>query len=100
MKAKEYYTTIKPAIELGTATAITDAVNQMFLMMNREVYDMQEKRHVRFDRGMYPIIKEMNDKWNAVVRLVERDFGESPIIYDGYKEFWIRKIPGLKEHVK
>ncbi len=80
MKAKEYYASIKEAIETGTATALKKAIDEMFLGMNHEVQELQKKRHVRFDRGIFPIIKEMNDKWNAVVSLIENDYGESPIV--------------------
>lgn len=99
MKAKEYYSPIKDAIEAGTATALKNAVDNMFLGMSREVQELQEKRHVRIDRGIFPIIKEMNDKWNAVVNLIEKDYGESPVIRDGFKKYWIAKIPELGIHI-
>lgn len=99
MKAKEYYASIKEAIEGGTVTGLEDAVDNMFLLMNREMRGLQEKRHVQFDRGLFPIIKEMNDKWNAVVNLIKKDYGESPIIYDGYKKIWVAKMPELKGHI-
>jgi len=41
----------------------------------------------------------MNDKWNAVVNLIESDYGESPIVKDGYKNFWVAKIPELEGHI-
>lgn len=99
MKAKEYYTSVKEAIEIGTATALKNAADNMFLGMNREVQELQEKRHIQFDRGIFPVIKEMNDEWNAVVDLIEKDYGWSPIIRDAYKKFWIAKIPELESHI-
>lgn len=41
----------------------------------------------------------MNDKWNVIVRLVEKDYGQSPLLRDGYKKFWINQIPELEDHV-
>lgn len=99
MKAKEYYIPIKDAIDSGKAEDIKTVVSDMILNMNDEVEELCEKRHVQFDRGIYPIIKEMNDKWNAVVRLVEKDYRQSPILRDGYKKFWINQIPELEGHI-
>ena len=89
MKAKEYYALVKEGIEAGTAT----------MGMNREVRELQEKRHIQFDRGIFPVLKEMNDKWNAVVNLIEKDYGYSPIIRDGFKNFWVAKMPELGRYI-
>lgn len=99
MKAKEYYILVKEGIETGTATELKKAVDEMFLGMNREVQELQKKRNVQFDRGIFPIIKEMNDKWNAVVNLIEKDYGESPIVRNGFRNFWVAKIPELGDHI-
>lgn len=99
IKAKEYYILIKKDIESDTAEGLHNAANTMFLGMNKELLELTEKRHVRFDRGMFSIIKELNDKWNAVVSLIEKDYAMSPILRDGYKKFWIGKIPGLEGNI-
>lgn len=99
MKAKEYYALVKEGIEAGTATALKGAVDEMFMGMNREVRELQEKRHIQFDRGISPVLKEMNDKWNAVVNLIEKDYGYSPIIRDGFKNFWVAKMPELGRYI-
>lgn len=99
MKAKEYYALVKEGIEAGTATALKGAVDEMFMGMNREVRELQEKRHIQFDRGIFPVLKEMNDKWNAVVNLIEKDYGYSPIIRDGFKNFWVAKMPELGRYI-
>lgn len=99
MKAKEYYILLKKEIDDGHTDNIKTVAQGIILDMNREVTELCEKRNVKFDRGLFSIIKEMNDKWNAIVRLLEREYGQSPIIRDGYKKVWIAQIPELKEHV-
>lgn len=99
MKAKEYYIPIKDAIDSGKVEDIKTVVSDMILNMNDEVEELCKKRHVQFDNGVYSIIKEMNDKWNAVARLVEKDYRQSPILRDGYKKFWINQIPELEGHI-
>lgn len=99
MKAIEYYKPVKDAIDSGSETAFDAAISQMVLAMNAEVKDLSEKRHVSLDSGMFPIIKEMNDKWNKVAKLIERDYGEPMLAVDGFKKFWIKQIPELENHI-
>lgn len=93
-KAKEYYELYKVALmnEEKTLKAISDLI----IELNAEVKELQRLRHVKFDRGLIPILKETNQKWNAIVRLFEKEFGESPIRPDGYKIFWLREMPELE----
>lgn len=99
MKAKEYYILVKEAIDGQKADELKTVASEIILNMNDEVEELCKKRHVQFDRGIFPIIKEMNDKWNVIVRLVEKDYGQSPLLRDGYKKFWINQIPELEGHV-
>lgn len=99
MKAKEYYAPIKKAIDAADKEAFDLAIETMLICMVGEVENLRKKRNVRFDRGIFPIIKEMNDKWNAVVDLCEKDYGATPIIRDGYKKFMISEIPELEGHI-
>lgn len=99
MKAKEYYASIKDAIETHDEMMLKDAVDNMFFSMNKEVRSLIKIRNVSLDRGAGPIIKEMNDKWNAVCRLAEKDYGDSPIHRDGYKKYWLGLIPELRRYI-
>lgn len=96
MTAKQYYAPIKKSIDAADKEALDLAVETMLICMVHEVKDLREKRNIRFDRGIFPLIREMNDKWNAVVSLCEKDYGASPIIRDGYKKFMISEIPELE----
>lgn len=58
MKAKEYYALVKEGIEAGTATALKGAVDEMFMGMNREVRELQEKRHIQLTVGYSLFLKK------------------------------------------
>lgn len=42
------------------------------------------KRHVKYDTGIWGVIKDQNDKWNAVMNLFIKKYGETPIARDGF----------------
>ena len=63
--------------------------------MNSEVQNLLKVRHVKTDAGTFPIFKEMNQKWNAIVRLFEKKYGTTPIIKDGFQTYWVHKLPQL-----
>ena len=99
MKAREYYAPIKKAIDAGDKDALDLAVKVMLIGMIGEVRDLRKKRNIHSDRRLISLIKEMNGKWNAVVRLIEKEYGATPIIRDGYKVFMIHEIPELEGHI-
>lgn len=92
-KAKEYYELYK--FDLMDKEKANKALSDLIKDLNEEVKELQQIRHVRFDRGMMPILKETNQKWNAIVRLFEKEYGASPIRADGFKIFWLSKMPEL-----
>lgn len=93
-KAKEYYELYRVA--LTNEERVNQALSDLIKDLNDEVMELQKTRHVKFDRGLMPILKETNQKWNAIVRLFEKEFGASPVKPDGFKIFWINKMPELK----
>ena len=96
-KAKEYYDKYRiRLIDVGTRNR---SVHALIIEFNEEALDLMSMRNVRFDMGVYPIIKELNDKWNAIARLFQREYGTSPIAENGYRRLWLRKMPELKEKI-
>lgn len=93
-KAKEYYELYKVA--LMNEERATQALSNLIKEFNDEVVELQKIRHVKFDRGLMPILKETNQKWNAIVQLFEKEYGASPIKPDGFKIFWLNNMPELK----
>ena len=78
MKAKEYYELYKFDLMSEKDDKVLKAISDLVHDFNKEVTELREIRHVKFDRGMIPILKEMNQKWNAIVRLFQKEYGATP----------------------
>lgn len=95
MKAKDYFTKYEQALVSSDAEECSSAIANMLNEMNSEVQNLLKARHVKTDAGTLPIFKEMNQKWNAIVRLFEKKYGATPIVKDGFQLYWVRKMPQL-----
>ena len=98
MKAKQYADQFMA--ELNTAKTeedINQAAVNLVIQLNKEVEDLKEQRHIKFDRGFIPICKELNQKWNAIVSIIEKRTGQQVLKENGYRDFLFRRIHGLKE---
>jgi hypothetical protein len=69
MKAKDYFTKYEQALVSSDAEECSAAIADM--------------------------LKEMNQKWNAIVRLLEKKYGATPIVKDGFQLYWVRRMPQL-----
>ena len=100
MKAKEYFEKYEEGImdeALETGIHRDGPAAKMLIEFMSEMKQIIEKRHVQFDRGLIPIIREQNQKWNAVVNLFTKKYGDSPIRRDGFYKAMRTEIPELPE---
>lgn len=95
MKAKDYFAKYEQALVSSDPEECSAAIADMLNEMNSEVQNLMKARHVKTDAGTFPVFKEMNLKWNAIVRLFEKKYGATPIVKDGFQVFWVRKLPQL-----
>ena len=94
MKAKEYYAKIKEQ-NPQTAKEMANAIGDVVDGLNNEAKELIKKRHITRGDGCRAIIRELNNKWNAIVTLFEKDYGVSPIKRNRFLELWAEKIPEL-----
>ena len=94
MKAKEYYAKIKEQ-NSQTAEEMANVIGDVVDGLNNEAKELIKKRHITRDDGCRAIIRELNNKWNAIVTLFEKDYGVSPIKRNRFLELWAEKIPEL-----
>lgn len=95
MKAKEYFALYEEGImeEAKSPEIITDGpVSKIFIAFNIEARDLIRSRNVKTDNGLFGVIREMNDKWNAVVNLFHKKYGVSPLKRDGFKIGWMSQL--------
>lgn len=72
------------------------AASKIIIRMNDELFEMQKKRHISTNQGAVSMLKELNDKWNALVTLFEKKYGHSPIVRNGYRTYWLKEMPKLQ----
>ena len=73
----------------------SEAVKGLINDMMGELIDIMETRHVSTDKGAFSVVKELNQKWNAINGKLS-----IPVLsQDGFKKLMIHEIPGLEKYI-
>ena len=99
MKAKEYYAKYKDRIASSDDAESLKGISDMVYEFCMDAKEISEKRKIRTDSGAVSMLRELNDKYNAVCRMFEKDFGVSPIKENGFMNYWRREIPELDQRL-
>lgn len=91
MKAKEYVEKYCEEIAAGDDSAM----RELFLDLSQEVVSLCKSRNVRFAKGQISVIKEVNEKWNAIARKMKKEKGVDILREDGFILFWRQKVPEI-----
>ena len=71
------------------------AVRGLISDMMGELKDIIKARNISTDKGAISVVKELNQKWNAINRKLS-----IPVLSeDGFKKIMVNEIPSLKEHI-
>lgn len=100
MKAKQYFEKHQQEMTCGDEKRVQAAINQLVLELNDEAKDMLKARNVNTDRAAVSILRELNDKYNAVIGLFEKHYGASPLMRDGYLNLWKNRIPTIQQYLR
>ena len=95
MRAKEYYAKYHDRIIAEASGDEAKVLHELMVEMSEETKDLIGRRNIKDVRALGAVIKESNDKWNALVRLFEKEHGASPLKVDGFKSFWLDRMPHL-----
>ena len=87
MKAKEY---IKIYEKNKENMDIKKAIEKILWMYIEEGQEMIKKRNIKLDNGLISIIKELNQKWNAMMKY------SNDIKKDGYLNAILIIMPNIK----
>lgn len=83
MKAKDYYK--KYADRLLSPDSSVTAITELVKDFAAETKQIMDSRGARTDRACVAIINEMNDKWNALARMLPVEV----LKHNGWREyFW------------
>lgn len=95
MKAKDYFAKYEEKILHGD----TQQIYELFMEMAKEAKQIMSDRHCTSNAAAVGVVREMNDRWNAIVGMFEKKYdGLSPIKRDGYKNFWLNEIPEMRRY--
>lgn len=91
MKAKEYIEKYRSGIESFEYETRRTAAFDLIKEMSQEATELMAKRGVLRESAIVAVMKEMNDKWNAIVK-------EFPDVLqkDGFKRLWLHRMPELQ----
>jgi len=88
-KAKDYAREYIEAEEKDTV------LTEIWMSMFTESKELMKARHAKSDRAMVSIFRELNNKWNSMVRLVEED-----ALIDGFVNVLAKQMPTIAAVVK
>lgn len=99
MKAREYFDTYIDRIiaEAGTEKEQNGALYELLRGFMTEVKEITKARHVQTDRAAMAILRELNQKWNALCNICVKVKGYSVLNRDGFKAYVMKAIPETKD---
>ena len=103
MKAKEYFEKYHEAIwaEAQANGAPEDGPTaMMYADFAMEIKDIIKQRNIQFDRAIPGIVRELNQKWNAVANMFEKKYGASPIARDGFAKAIKKQLNSIESGEK
>lgn len=101
MKAKEYYEQYGIAVLAESYhESKYDELTKLISAFLKEMKATLKERHVSTDRGTVAIIREFNNKWNALSAIFEKKHGVTPLNRNGFLKFMESEIPELERWEK
>lgn len=70
-------------------------MSELLTEMSREVIAIANERNVKTDGGIVSVIKEVNQKWNALCKIYEKEYGCEVLVRNGFVSYWKHRIPEL-----
>ena len=96
MKAIDYYNIMMEYPQ--TAEGIAEAAGEVVDLMHAEIKELIAKRKAVRDSAVAAIIREQNDKWNAVIGIYEKKSVTCPLARNAIWRNWVKIIPGLDKY--
>lgn len=88
MKAKEYFTKYEQNIMSSDQSVSNRAFHDMAADLVAEVQQLIKVRDPKKPSGLAGILREVNQKFNAIGRLFKEKYGESILATDGFLTYW------------
>lgn len=95
MKAKDYFDKYESAFVENEGENAAKAATDLLIEMSKDVEKLYNARGGKTNSAFAGVIKEINQKWNAVGSLFEKKYGASPLKRNGFIDFWKQEMPIL-----
>ena len=95
MKAKDYFEKYEDLIFSDIREESTTYTTKLLVELSKEVDTLYKNRRGKSNSALVGVIKEINQKWNAIGTLFEKKYGVSPLKRNGFLEYWKSQIPEL-----
>lgn len=84
MKAKDYFNKYKNGLASENKDVYVLTFREMYQEMFKECVATMHTRQTKRDDAVVSVFKEMNEKYNALCRLLAKEYGKSPIKENGF----------------
>lgn len=84
MKAKDYFNKYKNGLASENKDDYVLTFREMYREMFKECVDTMHTRRIKRNDAAVSVFKEMNYKYNAICRLLAKEYGRSPIKENGF----------------
>lgn len=95
MKARDYFEKYDTLIMEEQKNGEIGTTKKLLLEMSDEVTAVCKQRKAVKDEAVIAVLKEINQKWNAICRMYEKKYGVSPLNYDAFRYYWMTAMPEL-----
>ena len=95
MKARDYFEKYDTLIMEEQKNGEIGTTKKLLLEMSDEVTVVCKQRKAVKDEAVIAVLKEINQKWNAICRMYEKKYGVSPLNYDAFRCYWMTAMPEL-----
>lgn len=97
MKAADYFEKYQEGLRTRTAKVRMCAVKDLFFEMSEETTVIAKSRGSnQHDMLLVSVLKEQNQKWNAIVTIFLKKYGDSPLLNNGFIHYWETELPAVK----
>lgn len=93
MKAVEYFEKYKELISNKNEEISREGVINLVMDLSRELNDLLDKKNIKTDHGVIGAVKEQNSKWNAMIPMFEKEFGQPILARNGFNKYIVSILP-------
>lgn len=79
---------------------INKALSDMIIEMSTEIRTIMEQRKCRTNEAVAAVVREMNDRFNVVARMLKEKNEFDVLKPNGLARYWVSEIPELERYLR